>query len=365
MPNKLKTKRIDKLPLISFCIATYKRSELLRETLGSIIDQTYKNYEVIVSDNDPQGSSKKIVNSFKSRKIIYKKNKENIGAIKNFNKAISYAKGDFIVLLSDDDPVKTTMLKTLVDVYLRYPEYDSYYGACYLLIKDKKMLKAYGLKNQKTSMLNKLKKNNEISLLNPEIFLNQFLKNEIFPYFWWSTGMVTNKLLKRIGGMPEYNSVFFTDYALIGLIGIHGKMAVINNEVGSQGIHMSNSLRSKDDLLKLNLGIKGYYSLMNPVAKKYHCQKELEIFISTWVCNHLLGLKKMQENGIDLNLDKKFLKKIFDDSCKSFSFIKNKRIEFNLRLIFPLFFDNYFFLLRYANFNTTKKIVKFLSHEKI
>ena len=45
-------------PLVSFCMSTYKRGEILYETLLSIKRQTYTNFEVIISDNDVDAAGK-------------------------------------------------------------------------------------------------------------------------------------------------------------------------------------------------------------------------------------------------------------------------------------------------------------------
>src|SRR5437763_1238803 len=105
---------MNKNPVISFCIATYNREEFLKSTIQSILNQKYDNIEIIISDNDPNGSAENVVKQFKSRNILYHKNRTNIGTVKNFNKAFSLSHGDFIVFVSDDDPLDKNMLSTLI-----------------------------------------------------------------------------------------------------------------------------------------------------------------------------------------------------------------------------------------------------------
>jgi len=80
-------------PLVSFCLATYKRPERLSSVLASIRAQTIRDYEVIVSDNDPEQSSRVTVESICDARFRYISNSVNVGMVKNFNVALSHARG--------------------------------------------------------------------------------------------------------------------------------------------------------------------------------------------------------------------------------------------------------------------------------
>jgi len=62
-------KKIKKKPLVSFCISTYKRLDLLDRMIQKLLKQEYKKFEVIICDNDPKGSSKEIIGKAKRRTI--------------------------------------------------------------------------------------------------------------------------------------------------------------------------------------------------------------------------------------------------------------------------------------------------------
>ena len=66
------------IPKVSFCFTTFKRYDYLRSTLESVRNQTFSDFEVIVSDNDPEQSGRDIVESFDSR-FKYFPNEENLG----------------------------------------------------------------------------------------------------------------------------------------------------------------------------------------------------------------------------------------------------------------------------------------------
>ena len=92
-------------PLVSFCLTTYKRADHLFNTLQSISKQSFTDYEVIVSDNDPGRSGEIVTNRVDDDKFKYYSNEQNLGMKKSFNKSLERSSGQYIVMIADDDPV--------------------------------------------------------------------------------------------------------------------------------------------------------------------------------------------------------------------------------------------------------------------
>lgn len=91
-------------PLISICIPCYKRTVPLRRLLGSISKQTYRNFEVVVTDDSPDDSVKEVCKEFSSLfTLIYQKNETPKGTPGNWNEAIAIASGAWIKIMHDDD----------------------------------------------------------------------------------------------------------------------------------------------------------------------------------------------------------------------------------------------------------------------
>lgn len=86
---------------ISICITTYNSERYIDETLNSVVRQTKKPYEIIVSDNASHDKTINIVSKYSS--ITCHVNPENIGVNENHNKCIDLASGDYLILLSSDD----------------------------------------------------------------------------------------------------------------------------------------------------------------------------------------------------------------------------------------------------------------------
>lgn len=97
-------------PLVSIIVPVYNRKDLLPRTLASVINQTYKNLEIIVVDDGSSDDIKSVVDSFNDARIKYVRHTENKGLPSARNTGLKTASGDFIAFLDSDDeylPEKT------------------------------------------------------------------------------------------------------------------------------------------------------------------------------------------------------------------------------------------------------------------
>ena len=106
-------------PLISVIIPTYKGNKSLKNSIQSVSDQTYKNIEIIVvDDNDPQTEERKLTEQIiKSlgKSIYYYKHPKNLNGSAARNTGIKNANGDFICFLDDDDVYMPWRIQDAVD----------------------------------------------------------------------------------------------------------------------------------------------------------------------------------------------------------------------------------------------------------
>lgn len=100
-----------KRPLFSICIPNYNYGLYIGETIKSVLNQTYPHFEIIVSDNASTDTSAEVVRSFKDERIRLIRNRYNIGFAPNLQKVTSFAKNDYLNLLSSDDQMKPTALE--------------------------------------------------------------------------------------------------------------------------------------------------------------------------------------------------------------------------------------------------------------
>ena len=93
---------IDK-PFVSVIVTTYNRQNLIGETLESILNQTYTNFELIIVDDGSTDTTEEIIKNYKDERIIYIKTDNWGGPARPRNIGIKKARGEYIAFCDDDD----------------------------------------------------------------------------------------------------------------------------------------------------------------------------------------------------------------------------------------------------------------------
>lgn len=105
-------------PKVSLIMPTYNRSTKCISTITDIINQTHKNWElIIVNDCSEQPNTMYIENhilKIKDDRIKYLYNKPNMGISKSINKGIPHATGEYITWISDDNKLYPEFISTLI-----------------------------------------------------------------------------------------------------------------------------------------------------------------------------------------------------------------------------------------------------------
>lgn len=93
-------------PLVTIAIPTYNRADgYLREALESALAQAYEHLEIVVVDNASQDATPDYVGSIDDTRLRYIRNPKNLGVNGNFNACIDNARGEYVLVLHDDDSI--------------------------------------------------------------------------------------------------------------------------------------------------------------------------------------------------------------------------------------------------------------------
>ena len=109
-------------PLVCICIPAYNAEATIKETLASILNQTYQNLKVIVLDNASTDRTVSIANTFKDSRLVIHQNATNIGAIGNFDLCIDLAEGEYTAMFHADEVYEKEMVEQQVAVLERFPQ---------------------------------------------------------------------------------------------------------------------------------------------------------------------------------------------------------------------------------------------------
>ncbi len=89
--------------LVSIIMPSYKTAAFIKESILSILQQTYPNFEILIVDDASIDGTKEIVESIDDARIRYLENKKNYGAAYSRNLALRHAKGTWVAFLDSDD----------------------------------------------------------------------------------------------------------------------------------------------------------------------------------------------------------------------------------------------------------------------
>ena len=322
---------------VSFCFTTFKRHDYLRSTLESVQKQTFTDFEVIVSDNDPEQSGRSVVDSFDHR-FKYFPNNENLGMKKSFNKSLERSTGEYIVMIADDDPVYPDMLESLLALAEKYPRHGMYLGGCNWFCTDPELADFYNCKVGVNSCLAHRPVDFEWEF-DANDFLTHFFNFRIFPNYLWSTAIVKRSVMIEMGGVPDYGTAFLGDYAYMSIMGGHSGCAILNKALGHQTLHKENFGRAQNEqLVILAPNFLDYVSTRLSKLKHWPViKKNMEHFVAVWLVRHLAFLKAYSMSG----KDSENLKEIEDVEKKIFrtQFLRPYKLKYFLLTRFPAFHD--------------------------
>ena len=117
--------------IIATVIPTYRRPELLKRAIQSVLNQSYSHFELHVYDNASGDGTRDVVASFADRdsRVKYHCHPTNMGSIANFAFGVAEVNAPFFDILSDDDLLAPGFFELAMGAFTRYPEAMLFSGA--------------------------------------------------------------------------------------------------------------------------------------------------------------------------------------------------------------------------------------------
>jgi len=121
---------IDK-PLVTICMMTYNQEKYVKEALLSVLNQSYDNLEIIISDDCSKDGTWAIIETEVDRylgqggmhrNILLNRNQKNVGVAKNFELILSKCHGELVVCQAGDDISMLDRVERIVQAWERHPD---------------------------------------------------------------------------------------------------------------------------------------------------------------------------------------------------------------------------------------------------
>jgi glycosyltransferase involved in cell wall biosynthesis len=209
--------------LVSVCIPTFNRAASLKKCISSVTNQSYKNLEIIILNNDSTDNTAEVTAYFckQDDRIRALSNPSNIGAANNFNAVIKLANAEYCMWLADDDYLEPDYILACMQQHKADDSYSLVSGSTQFKFSSGRFLSGQTI---------------NISMRNP-------LLRMIIYYLWVGDNGIFYGIYKRRALADiRMESTIGADWLFIAAIAYRGKIRTIDQTV----IHRSGDGLSSD-----------------------------------------------------------------------------------------------------------------------
>lgn len=251
--------------LISIVVTSYNYQEYLKDTINSVISQTFKDWEMIVIDDASTDCSLEIIKEFvnNDNRIKLIENKENLGLKKSMQKGVEAASGEWIAFLESDDMWREDYLEHKAAIIKEYPDLGLIFNDVELFGDERKikLLKPTFERNRKFLNKQKFPKN---------MFKDLNIQNRVVTF---SSVMIKKTVLQDINWNVPVDKLL--DWWLYIQISYKNKFFYIPEKLTKWQIHPKSYIQKKSDKRFCMVNICAYQE----VYKNNKNDKWLNVFI--------------------------------------------------------------------------------------
>lgn len=192
----------------SITIPAYKQ-KYLYEAIESCLAQTYKDFELIIVDDASPEDLKSVVDRFQDFRIRYYRNEKNCGALNvvdNWNICLSYAHGDYVICMGDDDRLLPNCLEEYSELIEKYPDLDIYHGMTEIIDENSKVTNIQEARPEREGMYSMISgrlRNSRLQYIGDWLFKRTALERQNgyvnMPMAWGSDDLTAYTIAKNKG----------------------------------------------------------------------------------------------------------------------------------------------------------------------
>lgn len=190
----------------SILLPVYNAEKTIGETLQSIINQKYKDYEIIIINDGSTDLSERIIYTFQDTRIKYYKNETNKGLIYTLNKGINLCKGQYIIRIDADDIMLPQRIAIQIAFMDKNPE----------IIASGSSIIKFATKSKSTHVY--------VPPLTPDEIKSKILLGSPIPH---PSSIIRKEAFTRYNIQYDYNYLHAEDYKLWYDLSQHGLLANI------------------------------------------------------------------------------------------------------------------------------------------
>ena len=217
---------------VDILLATYNGEKYLKEQLDSILNQTYSNFRLLISDDCSTDNTKKILEEYRNNdnRIELYYQKENLGVIKNFEFLLRKVENNYYMFADQDDIWKKYKIEKSIKK-IQDENCDLVYSD--LEVVDENLNTKYESYWKLKGFYRKIKKYNNFESL----YLNNFVTG--------CTIISKKELINKVLPLPNISKYVLHDYWLALIISQYGKISYIEEPLIKYRQHKSNNIGSK------------------------------------------------------------------------------------------------------------------------
>lgn len=250
-------------PLVSIGLPVYNGEAFLKNTLEAILQQTFDNFELIISDNASTDATEQICSSYalQDKRIRYHRNERNLGAARNYNQLVDMANGNYFKWAAADDLIAPEYLAQCVAVLNSNPDILVCQTAVRLIDENNQHLQDYD------DRLHIISDKPHVRLSN-YLFRGASMWNAVF-------GLIRLEQLRKT---PLIGTYLSSDQVLLGEIILRGKVYQIPERLFSRRIHPGRANGTYNSGASGKAALAVWFDPDN--SRKYQLPKHVQLFFS-------------------------------------------------------------------------------------